>query len=531
MWGTLKTFAVAAAEQVQKEALNIASDVSEVTKQGFDLLEKLDNSLDVDEGNSDSERKEGEEADEGPTDSDAEIAVAVASVADTNIDDIQQITDEKKPAAANLKESSVALADPKLDLNFLRVIKLELECSPGAELSEILEAVKAIKTAHGESMSAFAASKVEIDKLTSDRHAMELLLRRSEAHAESLASELRSSAEIVRDDTAAVKLKESEELRIHREEIALLSRQKERDHELIATLHEEKEHHLSELGKLHSLHRELQASLDEELRKVDTLTLSNIELTSKIHTQALQLVDGESVAQELATLRREKKELTRAHNTTLAELQSVSKKAESSEAIVHNYSAMLEQLKADHKTLKERYIAVDHECAHFKRVAEVSSSRLEEIPHLEEVIGRLTREKEEREQLYATSVRSLDEALSQVHELSIALHNRERTAALEAPLSSAGSSSVPSTPSSSHKELSVAETPFSSPDIEAFKTPGILPQSAAASKKKGSKKKNKAEVLKEIAVLNSQVKSIREQQVTHLSYISIYKSIYISICI
>ena len=255
------------------------------------------------------------------------------------------------------------------------------------------------------------------------------------------------------------------------------------------------------------------SELSDALLRLDKLTEQNIALNKQVEDQTLQLVAAEGEKGSLRDMKKALKESNKKVETLTFELKAARQEAVNAEANVTSKSADLDRLQHELQSCKAKLVVMkEHEKNILKKQAEEhsESKSAKEIHSLKGRIEEMVAEKQERE---STLRRQLDEALAQIHELSISTHHHQDVDVPEHLVGSQVAGGVaPSTPMS--QTTMAGDDSFFSPDEGSFKTPGVGPKTASSVKSKNrSKTKSKAEMAKEIQGLNQQLQELRSIQV------------------
>ena len=513
MWGTIRNLASSAVEQT----LNIANDVGEVTKQGFDLLEKLDNSLGEEEEEKAAAVKNHETYDSAV----ANLEKATASIeqSEITVEDERTSTDRWGRASAESRSRDELLAVENSVL--VQEVKHRLGCSELAGADSVLAALQlVIDEADVKSEKSIASHKDVIEYNETETVTGATVLK---PLLSSIQQNVDVEAESLRLAFKKLESKFSQSSCQYEEELSKLSRQRERDSHVIESLQQEKETILAEQLALGELYQQSQVSLNSALAQIDSMMSERIDLNAKIESITMQLVEGESRRHAMEVSKQAIRDMERKCESLQGDLQAVRSRTTQLEKLLRESTHTGEVSKTEIQTLKSKIIvASEQEIALQKKhndelfeIQEQLRLQCETSRELKEENEKLIKQKAEREQVYNRTVMSLDEALGQIHELSISSHRKE-PANLEDHISNA--SQIPETPSGKGdlRDMSISmdctpQTP-DTPDLSSFKTPGG-PPGTTSGRKNSKNKKNKTEIAKEIKILNSQLKDVREIQV------------------
>jgi predicted nucleic acid-binding Zn-ribbon protein len=538
MWGKLVDLAAAAAEQVQKEAINIAND-------GFDLLDKLDNTMNNTEGQEDEERMK---IDASSDLVDREISkgeVGTSTLARSELlSSPLETRDEKTspislpikpPAPDSPKKSPVKRGtfsplakissppkpqevDDPASYRALADLKSVLWCSPSASMEEVLERVKEVLHENGEQAEVIrglsesldakeSAHRLEIAELKEHLvqsngrlSVLEASLDEKEKRAqEQASSSLNQIASLQRELSSALDQVAALEAGVAdshskwlREEAALLTK--------CETLSSEKEKMATDL-------RTKESELRSMLEKLEGSDLSIVSLNARVEALVLELRSLEqnrsAMEQEHA---RQLEASTEANSTLTQKLAEARKQLKGKVAGKNTYTDEINKLKSELAEANERVSALE------RLKLEESASFLAQISALVEV-------RDAYEQ-------SIAELRQQVQEKSSALEDMSASRA-----SPAAAPEVPRTPERATRHAQI--TGPDSPDDSSFKTPGPAPKSSLGKGKQRPNGKSKAEVTDEIKTLSSQLHSLKAMQVlrhmNHYFPTNIYVSVYMCV--
>jgi chromosome segregation ATPase len=520
MWGRLVDLASAAAEQVQKEAINIAND-------GFDLLDKLDSTMNNTE---DEERIKNDASSElGDMEPSGEVIASVPKQLETFNAPLEiKKEDEASPVVLSIKSTPeqpkkspvkkgtlspltktasppkpqpqpLETEDPAAQ-RALAELKSVLWCSPSASMQEVLVRVREVLDESGEQAQVI-------------RGLSETLDARESAHR----AEITELKEKLVQSNGRVSVLE-----------AALDETEKRPQELAP----------SSISKIASLQSDLSSALD----RVSALEAAAAESQSRWSREEAELLA------KCAALESKREELARDLLAKESELQGVLEKLNGSNESITSLNTRIEALASELRSAEASHIAKEQEHARQLEVSAEANRTLTqkladarkqqkskvaaqnnnidvinklkaEMAEAVERVSMLERLKSEETASLQAQISALTEARA-ADERSIAelrLQMQEKSSALEAlsstppPPPQEVTSEAPTTPvrPSNASQLTGSE----SPDDSSFKTPGPAPKSGVGKGKLRAKGKSKAEVTDEIKTLSSQLHSLKAMQV------------------
>lgn len=546
-------FAAAAAEQVQKEAISIAND-------GFDLLDKLDSTINDDDAAAAAEEGagEGEETatkegldggvpvidntqslpgDSGSANPDGPIGVEDGSAV------VVEMSPEKlsTPAAVHtLPETeptiaSTSIADATSQPSFVSTVlpslsKIVSPSKPSGEAEEVPSTRRAINEL--KSLLCSSPSATVEDLVAQVREVLE---------------ECAQQAQVIRGLSEAVDAREA----VRGREVAELKQQLVQSNGRISILEtalDEADKRAEETALSYTtLVDSLRADLSVASARVTELEAHFAESQSQWES------DKEALLSKCMASESDYDKLSSNLVAKDSELQSALQKLEESSGDAASLNAKIEALSLELRTAEETRSSIETEQARqMEAIAEANrnlTKQLEEarkqqkgkkgsknadetnelkskLTQANERIAALEMLKSEETSSFQTQISALTEAHTAdqqaITELRQQLLDKESSSKVQGESGKRASSPIASQMSTSENELPMTPTKspsqsqmagFDSPDESSFKTPGAVPNSGGGKSKLKLKGKSKAEVANEIKTLNSQLHSLKAMQV------------------